>query len=102
MTFGTAARPASFAWSRTSGWVFTVRSGRRSEATVALIERFISVGRANRPIPATAKARVATVKTVRDLRRLRSVTALRVGAENIDASSRADAKAVADGYDPAS
>ena len=70
---------------------------------VAFIERFICVGSAKRPVPATANASVATVKNVRDLRRLRSVIDLRVDAESIAASSRGDDdNAIADRDDPVS
>src|SRR5579871_62617 len=77
-----------------------VRSGSRSAVTSALIARFIKLGIANRPMPATASARVAAAKKVRDLRRLRSVIDLRSSEVTISASSCRDDGAVADRDDP--
>src|SRR5579862_2227814 len=92
------ARPASV-----TGKVrtYTVKSGSRSDATAVCIARPIRFGSANRPMLVTASVNVATVKNVRDFRRVRSVIDLRRSAEATATSLRADDDAVADRDDPA-
>src|SRR5918994_327699 len=78
-----------------SGFIETVTSGLRLAATSRSMACCMTGGTAKMPTLATASASVRTVKNVRALRRVKSVTDLRTMAD-MSASSRGD-DAVADG-----
>src|SRR6476620_9133559 len=78
-----------------------VTSGRRFARTSFCIALSISDGIAKMPTLATAIASVRIVKTVRALRRVRSVTDFLRTADAMTASSLPEHQPVADRYHPA-